>query len=466
MTAKDSNPVPSSAQILAWLLQSGDTFPPMLWVAYSGGVDSHVLLDLLNEARALPAWPSTTRLGAIHVNHGLQDQADDWERHCLQVCDGYGIDFAALAVDASPARGDSPEAAARDARYLALADRLPAGHWLLTAHHQDDQAETLLLQLLRGAGPRGLAAMPVAADFTEGRLLRPLLEYSRDQLVSYANRRGLHWIEDPSNACTGFDRNYLRTRVMPRLHERWPGAAKTLQRAAAHQAEVAGLLDQLAATDLSVTAVCGNRIALTYLRELNAARRRNLLRFWLRGLDLPMPDQRQLAQAERDLLHARDDAEPCVAWPGAELRVYRGWLYALAPAPQPAADTRFQWDLREPLTLGQAGGVLEAQPTQGQGLRLPGAGGAEIRFRQGGETLRVPGRGCRHTLKHLFQEAGVPPWERGRVPLLYADGQLLAVAGLWVDEAHAATAEEAGLLIRWSRLSQLSALGRESVHRD
>ena len=212
--------------------------PPSYQVAFSGGLDSLVLLHALCALRGRLA----AGVAAVHVHHGLHSDADEWDAHCQQVCDELGVAYTLLRVDGRPATGESPEAAARDARYRALAEWLPAGHCLLTAQHQDDQAETLLLQLLRGSGVSGLAAMPVMTGLGAGHHLRPLLEMTRPALHHYATAHALRWIEDPSNQSSAYDRKYLRHQVLPRLRERWPAVSSSLSRSAAHCAEASALL--------------------------------------------------------------------------------------------------------------------------------------------------------------------------------------------------------------------------------
>ncbi len=426
---------------------------PAYWVAFSGGLDSRVLLELLARDRARLPGP----LGAVHIDHGLQADSARWDEHCRRVCERLGIDYAGLRVDAAPAAGQSPEAAAREARYRALREWLPGGAVLLTAQHRDDQAETLLLQLLRGAGPKGLAGMPARAPFGAGLLLRPLLEVPRQALRAWALERGLDWIEDPSNADTRYDRNYLRHRVLPVLAQRWPAAARTLARAAAQQAEQAGLAQALAAIDLRDCRAAGaDRLSVARLEALPEPRRSNLLRRWVAERGLPPPPRRVLARVTPELLRCRADAIPCVHWPGAELRRFRDHLYLSAPLPPPPAGVRLEWRPAGSLELPAAGGVLEARAVAGRGLDAARFGEVlEIRFRRGGERLRPAGRGHRHALKKLLQEAGVPAWERVRLPLVYAAGELVAVPGLWVAEGCQAGPGQPGLALEWSRLAGL-----------
>jgi tRNA(Ile)-lysidine synthase len=422
---------------------------PAYWVAYSGGVDSHVLLHLLWQQRAGLPGP----LGAVHVNHQLQGQSGDWEIHCRAVCEELGVAFHILKVDAHPRPGESPEAAARTARYRGLADWLGEDQVLVTGQHLDDQAETLLLQLFRGAGPRGLAAMPERASFGRGRLVRPLLSVRRNQILAYAHQERLRWVEDPSNTDLRYHRNLLRQRLMPELQQHWPGIASVLARAAWHQADQLELADTVARQDFDVCALSSGRcLSRSALAELSPARARNLLRYWTAVNALPLPPQATVERMRREILDSREDACPRVHWPGAEVRRHRDRLYLMSPLPQMQRDQCHPWDPRAALVLQDARGELSARPVLGRGLRMPQGSRVEVRFRCGGEALQPAGRGHRHALKKLFQEWAVPEWERGRVPLLYVDDRLAAVAGLCVAEGFQAGPGEWGVELRWSRI--------------
>jgi len=420
-------------------------------VAFSGGVDSHVLLHLLaTQHDALPG-----HLAAVHVNHCIQRHSGDWEVHCRSVCEELDVPCQFLHVDGKARRGESPEATARTARYRALADWLPADAVLLTAQHQDDQAETLLLQLLRGAGPRGLAAMPVEASLGSGRLVRPLLDVRRIDILEYAHQHQLRWVEDPSNTDTRYDRNLLRQRVMPELRQRWPGLSKVLARAATHQADQLELANALAAQDRENGRFPDLSLSLSGLRDLSPARQRNLVRFQVAEQGLPLPSQAVLDRILEEVLASRQDASPCVHWPGVEVRRFRDRMFIMPPLPVQDTASRYAWDFRGPLVLEQAGGVLTANPVTGKGVRIQAnSGEVQVRFRQGGESLQPAGRGHHHTLKNLFQEWRVPDWERERVPLVYQGEQLVAVAGLCVCEGFQTGASEQGLGLNWSRLPE------------
>lgn len=401
---------------------------PLWRVAYSGGLDSCVLLHLLARAAQRHELPP---IRAVHVHHGLQAVAESWPAHCQQLCDELGIALDVQHVQVAP--GASLERAAREARYAAFCELMVPGEVLLLAQHQDDQAETLLYRLLRGAGVRGLAAMAHSRRLGAGHAVRPLLEVPRKALEAYAASQGLGWVEDPSNSDSGFARNFLRQDILPRLAARWPGASAVLARAAAHQAEAQALLQELAEIDLQRTQGCLGvpwlNIAcldLQVLRQLSEARQRNLLRHWL-GDETRMPDSRHW-QGWADLRDAAADASPVWRLESGELRRHGDQLLWLG------AEWHARWssheqpwaELRRPLELPGNGVVIVlGEVPDGQ---------LSIGYRQGGEVLDVPGRG-RRDLKRLLQEAGVPEFIRPRLPLLRRDGQVIAVANLPLDPA-------------------------------
>jgi tRNA(Ile)-lysidine synthase len=277
--------------------------------------------------------------------------------------------------------------------------------------------------------------------------------FSRRQLQQYAMQHDLHWVEDPSNVDTGLDRNFLRHEVMPRLQQRWPAASHTLARDAGHFAEASCLLDELAATDLAqVASVHG--LHIPRLASLTPARQRNLLRFWLRQQGLPLPQERQLAHILDDVLPARVDAEPCVCWQGAEVRRYRDELYAMAPLPAADPGRSYVWDFSAPLNIPRPAGQLTARHRDGSGLPLHCADSrVSVRFRRGGEVCQPVGRPHHQDLKKLFQAAGVPPWQRDRIPLIFVDDQLAQVVGHWLCEPFQAAAGETGVVVEWHPLT-------------
>ncbi|MBV7570173.1 tRNA lysidine(34) synthetase TilS [Pseudomonas sp. PDM27] len=391
-------------------------------IAFSGGLDSTVLLHLLAHLATTESLPA---LSAIHVHHGLQAVADVWPEHCRSVCAALGVPLQIVRVQVQP--GASLERAARDARYHTFAEVTGPGDVLLTAQHRDDQAETLLFRLLRGAGVRGLSGMPCQRSLGKGHLLRPLLDVTRTELEGYASAHGLSWIEDPSNQDRQFSRNYLRHQVLPVLVQRWPQAVATMARSAAHLAEAQGLLEELAEMDLreanSVSEFdwLGLRsLELASIAQLSAARQRNALSHWLEPLTR-LPDTDHWSGWE-DLRDASGDA--CPVWRLADGELHRAggriwWLSGRWLRPLPVAGT---WqDPRSPLVIPDNGTLsLTGQIPDGP---------LQIRYREGGEVMALPGRGHRD-LKRLLNENAVPSFVRGRLPLLYKDGQLLAVANL------------------------------------
>ncbi len=398
-------------------------------IGFSGGLDSTVLLYALTEIEN----EVKRALHAVHVHHALHPEADAWAEHCETVCARVGIRFRMVRVDASAKRGESPEAAARAARYRALRTLLEAGTCLLTAHQQDDQAETLLLQLLRGAGPAGLAAMPEFTGIGEGWHARPLLGFTRAELTAYAVARGLRWIDDPGNRSMDFDRNFIRHEIFPTLSRRWPAHARTLARASALQADASTLLGELAHQDLA--GLAGSRagtLSVNSLRMFSQVRQRNAIRHWLIGLRLPLPTQTQLEHVLTDAVNASGDRAPLIAWRGVQVRRYRDDLYAMPPLAAHDPNLVLPWDAREPLQVPHLNVALE--PSLFESLWIAdGAARSDVsvRFRRGGERCRPHGPLHHHDLKILFQEAGVPPWERDRIPLVYVGERLVAVVGLW-----------------------------------
>lgn len=395
---------------------------PAWQVGFSGGLDSTVLLHLLTELAKREKLPA---LNAIHVHHGLQTAADAWPEHCRQVCQALGVPLQVIAVQVQP--GASLEQAARDARYGAFSDCLAVGEVLLTGQHQDDQAETLLFRVLRGAGVRGLAAMPFSRALGAGQLLRPLLNVSREALEAYARKHRLRWVEDPSNDDSRYSRNYLRNQVLPALKSRWPQATASMARSAAHLAEAQQLLDELALADLASAEPSGPfawlnlpSLALPVLAELSPARQRNALRHWLAPLTR-LPDSDHWVGWE-NLRDAGLGGRPIWRLTDGELHRDQGRIWWLSDNWLLAPQNVVPWsDPSRVLTLPGNGQVSIAG-------RIP-YGSLEVRYRQGGEIFKVPGRGHRD-LKRLLNELEIPLFVRGRLPLLYCNGEFIAVANL------------------------------------
>ncbi len=405
-----------------------------LCVALSGGVDSTALLAALAASRSKPA-----RLRALHVDHGLRPASREWAQHCRSLARRLQVPLKILNAKVERGRGESLEAVAREARYRLLASALEPGEALLTAHHCDDQLETVLLQLFRGSGLPGLAGMPALAPFAKGWLVRPLLSRSRAELEAWAREHELPWVDDDSNADAQLDRNYLRSHVLPLIRERWPGSPAAVARSARHVAQAQKLLDALALADVD-RARYGESLSVQTLRTLPPDRLRNALRFWITRAGHLAPNTRRLEEVAGALLNARPDANPFVEWSG--VRVQRdGDLLTLSrsDAVSASADIVWAWRKCRTCTLPRDLGKLELEPDERGPIDLDALPDVlTIRWRRGGERLAPRRGGSRRSLKNLLQEARVPVAERARLPLLFsitADGaRLLAVADLLIDE--------------------------------
>ena len=423
--------------------------PPMrrnLLLAYSGGLDSTVLLHLLAQLRDAHrrAGGASTRwqLRAVHVHHHLQPDADRWAKRCRAECRALRVPFTLRHVRIPAGGGVSLEAAARESRYAVLAELLKPNELLVTAHHENDQFETMLLQWMRGAGLAGLAAMPDVTRFARGWQLRPLLTVDRPALEAWAQTAGLAWDEDPSNRDLRFDRNFLRHEITARLRARWPSAAAVAARSARHLADALELLQTLGESDLLAVGVDGS-IDLAALASLSAARQRHVVRCWIARRGLPLPDERHLARILTELPGARADAVPEVSWAGISVRRHRGRLHCVAPLPAPGAERRWAWRRDPEIDLGAGLGRLRlrADPDGPIALGLlPSV--LVLRWRSGGERLQPRVDAPRRALKDLLREAAIVPWQRSRVPLIYAGSRLIAVADRLVDVSVGATARQ------------------------
>ncbi|MEW6445870.1 MAG: tRNA lysidine(34) synthetase TilS [Pseudomonadota bacterium] len=423
-----------------------------LLLALSGGLDSTVLLHIL--ARMHDAG-LIAPLRAVHVHHGLHPDADDWAAHASQAAAALGVvcDVHRIRLEATDRRG--LEAAARALRYAALHARMDQGSVLLTAHHRDDQAETLLHQLMRGAGVRGMAAMPDLKPVETPRGLawhaRPLLGVTRDSIHVYAQAHGLRWVDDPSNVDTCHARNHLRCHVMPALREHWPQADATLARAAKRMAATEGLLNDLARIDLATARTERNSVlAADALRRLSNERLANAIRYWCLEQGLPTPPQARLDSLPR-MLRSRRDAMTELRWAGMALRGWRQHLYLLKhPIPLLPDDLAILWDGAAPLHLPEAALCIHGEQDRGEGIRLDILRGRvlEVRARPQGARLRIKDRPMHRTVKALLQELDIPPWQRARLPFFYVDGVLAQIGDLVTADDFAARDDEPSLRIR------------------
>jgi len=418
-------------------------------IALSGGLDSTVLAHALAETRG----QHRKRLLAIHVDHQLQAESSRWTEHCRELAGRFGIEFMAERVAVDTSSGSGVEAAAREARYAALARHVGDGDWLLSAHHRNDQAETLLLNLMRGSGPAGLAGIGEATPFAAGWLVRPLIDAARADLEAYAATRGLGWLDDPSNEDLRLDRNYLRHEVLPALERRWPGAVERIARSADLAGEAAAMLEELAAIDLQGLGNRATRIDVEGLTKLPEARQRNLLRHAIRRAGLAPPGAARLASVIDNVLPAKQDAQPLVEWPGGELRRYRGRLYLLPPLDEVAWPPQGRPFAETPVALGEGMGALRLVHGAPRGLSAGTvARGLCVRMRTGGEQIKPAGQAHTKKLKKLLQDEGVVPWMRDRLPLVFAGDELVAVADLWVA---AGASSEPGTAVHWDDRPEL-----------
>lgn len=414
-----------------------------LVLGLSGGIDSVALLHVLLGLQTSHSF----QLACVHVHHGLSPNADAWAEFCDSLCRANSIPLNIHRVTLNRHDPAGIEAAARTARHAVFAGI--DADFVLTAHHQNDQAETLLLQLFRGAGPKGLAAMAEvqARDGWHAVQLRPFLGLTRIDIERYARRHALEWVEDESNADTVYSRNYLRHTLMPFLHTRFPAAVATLARGAALQAEASVLLEELAAIDAQQS-VAGNRLDCCALAALSQPRARNVLRWFIQQQGLRMTCERRLDEGLRQLLHAAQDACVSVAiHPGTELRRFRGGAY-LVPVRACATQAPVRWQGEPGVRLEQAGWNIAMNSMQGAGLSLArlNAARVELGVRQGGERMRLVKNGIHRSLKNLLQESVLPPWQRACVPLLWCDGKLVWVGGIGFDADYLALADETGVV--------------------
>lgn len=417
--------------------------PSPILLGFSGGLDSTVLLHLLAADERI----RHAGLRAIHVHHGLHADADGWAAHCRRVCDALGVSMVVVHVDVERASGLGIEGAARAARHAAFAEALGDGEILALAHHRDDQAETFLLRALRGSAADGLAAMRPWRRHASGWLWRPLLDIPHAALYGYANAHRLQWIDDPSNAGTDFDRNFLRNAVMPLLRERWPQAADGFARSAALCAQASELLEAEDVQALAAARRDPHTLDIDALLALPSPRRARVLRRWIAALELPPLPGNGIARIEGELLAAPRDANPRFDWRGARVQRWRNLLHAGAIGAPLPIDWSAPWNGSAPLAL-----------PVGDTLRLLGAQGFDaplrVHARQGGERVTLPGRTHSHALKHVLQDAGIPPWRRERLPLLSDEaGELLAAGDAILSARLSAWLAANGARLEWTTLA-------------
>ena len=423
-----------------------------IYVGYSGGLDSHVLLH------SAVATLGAERVIALHINHQLSERASDWAEHCAQVCRGLGVDLQTHAVDVCQLES-STENTAREARYQVFEKTLGEGDILLLAHHQNDQAETVLYRLLRNSGPRGLAGIPEARAVGRGSLLRPLLQLPRSELESYAHEHQLNWIEDPSNADLIHDRNYLRHQVTPALAQRWPDFAARIAASASLCQQADELNRDLAEIDLNKLGDKPERLGwsidLSGLVALSPLRQANVLRYWVSLHGQLPPGYQSIKAVLENVLPAGQDRAPLVVWPGGEWRRFNGRLFLLPGGWREQAPAACEWQPKSPLKLAD-GSALSATLTNEPGLKLLVGERLLIKFRRGGERCHPAGRVASSSLKKLLQAYQLEPWLRDRIPLIYKHSattdkseQLVAVGDLWVCQGFSADGGDCAYRLSW-----------------
>ena len=410
-----------------------------IFIAYSGGIDSHVLLHLFASQNEIKS-----KITAVYVHHGLQQEADAWEKHCQLVCLDLGVRYKCLKVNAQKSIGQSPEEAARDARYHVLKSLLAKNDVLFLAQHREDQMETVLLQLFRGAGVQGLSGMPMAIDFGSGTMCRPLLDVSKTDIENYAVCNNLEWIEDPSNKSDEFDRNYLRNQILPQLKQRWPALEKTIARSARHcasnhsvtQGLAQALLNQLFdATDCTLN--------IRQLLELDVNKQHLVLRQWFANQKLRMPSEKNLKRILTEVVTAKVCGNPEVHGTDYCIRRYRDKLYCLTSCRNDKALQEMSWPMgQRQLKLNDGKVLTLTEGIQGISKTIWLESQVTVKFRKGSEKIRLPGRKGRHTLKKLYQEKAIPPWLRHNIPLIYLNDQLAAIADYWISADFYSTGHE------------------------
>lgn len=419
---------------------------PKLLLAFSGGLDSTALLHLLVETnKTLPF-----QLHAQHVHHGLSKNADTWATFCKDTCVNLNIPITTCKVKINKNSGLGLEATAREARYKALLES--EADFICLAHHQDDQAETLLLQLARGAGVKGLAGM----GSMNNKLLRPLLDVSRSALEVYAKQHNLAWIEDESNLDPKFDRNFMRHEILPKLERQYPAIKQTISRAAQHMSEADVLLDELAEIDVKECLLNSQQLQLAPLAKLSGARVNNALRWWLLQNNCDAPSAAQLQQISQQLFHAKSDANVKIKLSASLiLRRFQGSAYLLKNVQE--GDAEYQrsafslpWQGEKTIILPDQSRLFFSEKLgEGIAMRHVENGQLNIRYRRGGETLKPEENRPNRSLKSLFQTSQVPPWQRERLPLLFLNDELAMLPNVAVAATLKAKPDELGLFIKW-----------------
>ena len=416
-----------------------------IFIAYSGGVDSHVLLHLLSLDAAIRA-----KITAVYVHHGLQQEADAWAIHCKKTALDLGVTFKCLRVNAQKIARQSQEEVARNARYSTLKTLVKPKDVLLLAQHREDQLETVLLQLFRGAGVQGLSGMPVTCVFGKGKMYRPFLDVAKQAINDYAQYHHLQWVEDKSNQCDDFDRNFLRNQIVPQLKQKWPALDKTVSRSARHCAASQSLTDDI------VTALFkqlydnkDGTLKIALLLEQDMHKQQLLIRMWFKCKQLRMPSEVIVHRIIDEVAGANIDANPLVAGRDYCVRRYRNKLFCLPHTHSMIECVETEWEDRG--KAHEKYQLTRVHSSKGIPKVVWDNATVLIKFRAGQEKIRLPYRTGHHSLKKLFQEKAIPPWQRPSIPLIYLNNRLAAVADLWISADFFCEDEQECYQIEWKR---------------
>ncbi len=420
-----------------------------IFIAYSGGIDSHALLHLVCSETRLKS-----KITAVYIDHGLQQEAEQWAIHCESVSLSLSVKFKCIKVNAQKVHGKSPEEIAREARYSALKPLLDKDDVLLLGQHREDQMETVLLRLFRGSGVKGLSGMALSTSFGVGKMLRPFLNIPKQDIVNYAEQNKLQWIEDPSNLSNAFDRNYLRNNIIPNLKSRWPALDKTIARSAQHCAKSDHLLQGLGEQLLNIVLDEKDQtLDITQLLGFSCEKQQLIIRQWFCYLKLRMPSEKKLEQILAEVVLSKPSANPEVQEQGYYLKRYRNKLYCLKQRAinQMMVNKIWSDDARQ-INLNNGFSLERVSSSDGISKSLWHKSEISIKFREGSEKIKLSGRKGHHSLKNLFQEKSIPPWERIQLPLVYLNDQLVAISDLWISADFYSVDREGCYKIKYSEI--------------
>ena len=420
--------------------------PNKFCIAFSGGMDSTVLLHVMKNI-----IDEKSQIRAIHINHNIVDNSKVWTRTCKSICKNFGIDIEIISLEVTH-NGYGLEAAARDERYKKLKEILYENEYLLTAHHEEDQMETVFLRMARGTGLDGLQGINEKYSFGEGIIFRPMLEVSKTSVMDYAKEHQLKWVEDSSNQDTHFDRNFLRKKIIPQFRERWPSIASSVSRLSQLSAQNIKILNQIAEEDIGPIANM-NELPLAKLLDKSFERANNMLRYIILANGMSIPSMKTLQDGLKEMLDPETD-KSVIAWKDYCIRKYKNHLYFLSNSDlEPnKVDVRIPWEIGKTVNLGENIGSIEATFIHGDGLSIEKCKNKlTISYRQGGELIKPIGHRINKSLKNLFQENQILPWMRDKIPLIYYQDELVSVADLWFNQNYVASQNEAGFVVNWHK---------------